>query len=171
RAGCRVDVFERVPHRLEAQGARLRIVPEMARLLEERAGIALAGASTRTRWFRHIGAGNRMISNQEIAGRFTSWSTFHRALSAGFDPARYHLDAACTGIAEHADGVEVRFAHGHAERFDLVVFADGILSTGRNFIAPAARLEYAGYVTWRGFVPAAALSAESRAIFSESVTY
>jgi 2,6-dihydroxypyridine 3-monooxygenase len=169
--GCAVDVFERVPQRLEAQGAGLRIVPEMARLLEERAGIALAGASTRTRWFRHIGAGNRLISNQAIAGQFTSWGTFHRALSAAFDPARYHLDAACTGVAEQDDVIEVRFADGRAKTFDLVVFADGILSTGRGIIAPEATLDYAGYVTWRGFVPAVALSMESRAIFAESVTY
>lgn len=169
--GCTVDIFERVPHRLEAQGAGLRIVPEMARLLEQRAGIDLAGVSTVTRWFRHIGAGNRFISDQAIAGRFTSWGTFHRALSAAFDARRYHLDAGCAGLADRGDKVEVIFASGARVSFDLVVFADGILSTGRGLIAPEAALDYAGYVTWRGFVPAEALSAEARAIFTQSVTY
>jgi 2,6-dihydroxypyridine 3-monooxygenase len=170
-AGCSVDVFERVPQRLEAHGAGLRIVPEMAKLLERRAGIDLSGVSTLTRWFRHIGAENRFISNQEISGQFTSWGTFHRALSAAFDPQRYHLDAACVGIDDHGDRIDVRFANRATQSFDLVVFADGILSTGRRIIAPEADLQYAGYVTWRGFVPAADLSEESRAVFVESVTY
>ncbi len=170
-AGCSVDVFERVPQRLEAQGAGLRIVPEMAGLLEQRAGIDLRDATTVTRWFRHLGAENRMISNQEIKGQFTSWGTFHRALSAAFGSERYHLDAACAGVTQRPDSIDVHFAKGGTRTFDLVIFADGILSTGRRIIAPEAELEYAGYVTWRGFVPYEELSAETLAVFSESVTY
>lgn len=170
-AGCLADVFERVPHRLEATGAGLRIVPEMARLLEQRAGIDLTGVSTATRWFRHLGKHNELISNQEIPGQFTSWATFHRALAGAFGPEHYHLDAACVGIDQRSDAVDVRFAKGPTRTFDLVVFADGILSTGRRIIAPEARLDYAGYVTWRGFVPSAALSERARALFAQSVTY
>lgn len=170
-AGCAVDVFERVPQRLEAQGAGLRLVPEMAKLLRERAGINLADASTLTHHFRHIGPGNRMISDQAIHGQFASWASLHRALSAAFDPAHYHLDRACVGIAQRPNGADVQFANGRVEAMDLIVFADGILSTGRRLIAPEAALAYAGYVVWRGFVSSSDLSEEARAIFADAVTY
>jgi 2,6-dihydroxypyridine 3-monooxygenase len=170
-AGCDVDVFERVPHRLQAQGAGLRIVPEMAALLQQRAGIDLGLVSTLTRWFRHIGPANRVISDRSFPGQFTTWGALHRALSAAFGDAHYHLGRNCVDLATDRDGVHVRFADGAAETFDLAVFADGIQSTGRRLLAPVALPTYAGYVTWRGFVPASALSPEALGIFSESTTY
>jgi 2,6-dihydroxypyridine 3-monooxygenase len=170
-AGCEVDVYERVPQRLEGLGAGLRIVPEMAALLQDRAGINLRDASTFTPYFRQIGAGDRIVANLPIPGQFTSWGALHRALSAAFDGARYHLGEACVALEQRHGGVAVRFASGRVEPVDLVVFADGILSTGRRLIAPEARLIYAGYVTWRGYVPATALSAATRELFSDAVTY
>lgn len=169
--GCAVDVFERVPRRLEGHGAGLRIVPEMARLLRERAGIDLEAVSTFVSRFRHLGHGNRIISEVATPGQFTSWGSLHRAVTARFDAGRYHLGAECTDIAMHADGATVRFADGRRERADLVVFADGILSTGRRLLAPEAGLAYAGYVTWRGYAPAAAVSAGTRAVMADSICY
>lgn len=170
-AGCAVDVHERVPRRLQAHGAGLRIVPEMAQLLQQRAGIDLKDASTVTHWFRHIGERNRVISDLPIRGQFTSWASLHRALSAAFDPARYHLGHECVGIDQPGDAVMVHFAGGRSEAVDLVVFADGILSTGRRLLAPETPMAYAGYVAWRGFAPASALSAETRAALADAVTY
>ena len=171
KAGISVEVFERLPQRLQAQGAGLRIVPEMAALLQERAGIDLGPVSTVTRWFRHIGPANRMIANQEIAGQFTSWGSLHRALSLAFGAGQYRLGRNCVGVERSADRAVLRFADGAEEPADLAVFADGILSTGRRLLAPDTPLSYAGYVTWRGFVPAAALSAETRAVLTDAVTY
>ena len=170
-AGCAVDVYERVPQRLEGLGAGLRIVPEMASLLEDRAGINLRDASTFTPFFRQIGAGNRVVANLPIPGQFTSWGALHRALSSAFEAAHYHRGEACVGVDPQPDCIAVRFASGRVERVDLVVFADGILSTGRRLIAPEARLAYAGYVTWRGYLPAADLSAATRELFADAVTY
>ena len=170
-AGCSVDVYERIPQRLEGLGAGLRIVPEMAALLQDRAGIDLRPASTFVPWHRHIGEGNRIVSNLPIPGQFTSWGALHRALTAAFDGAHYHLGEACIGIDSRPDGTAVRFASGRIEYVDLAVFADGILSTGRRLIAPEATLTYAGYVTWRGYVSAPALSAATRDLFHDAVTY
>jgi len=169
--GCSVDVFERVPQRLEGQGAGLRIVPELARLLQDRAGIDLAAVSTFVSKFRHLGTDNRVVWDDDVAGQFTSWGSLHRALAARFDDARYHLGETCVGVDSRSDGVAVRFASGRVEEADLVVFADGILSTGRRLLAPEAELEYAGYVTWRGFVRESEVSTETRALFSDAITY
>jgi 2,6-dihydroxypyridine 3-monooxygenase len=169
--GCEVDVFERIPQRLQGLGAGLRIVPEMAALLQERAGIDLAGASTVTRWLRSLGPGDRVVAEREAPGLFTSWGALHRALAAKFDNDRYHLGAACVGIAPRQDGVSVQFAGGRAEDVDLVVFADGILSTGRRLLAPEAALAYAGYVTWRGYLPASALARATCERLVDACTY
>jgi 2,6-dihydroxypyridine 3-monooxygenase len=169
--GCSVDVFECVPQRLEGQGAGLRIVPELARLLQDRAGINLADASTFVSRFRRLDGQNRVISDEEIQGQFTSWGALHRPLAAAFDAMRYHSGEACVGISNRADGVDVRFASGRIEHADLVVFADGILSTGRRLLAPEVELSYAGYVTWRGYVRESDTTEETRQIFADAVTY
>jgi 2,6-dihydroxypyridine 3-monooxygenase len=169
--GCQVDVFERVSRRLEGHGAGLRIVPEMARLLRERAGIDLEAVSTFVRRFRHLGPENRIVSEVTVPGQFTSWGSLHRALSARFDADRYHLGMDCTRVALDAAGATVTFANGQSVRADLVVFADGILSTGRRLLAPEAQLAYAGYVTWRGYAPSQEVRAETRAVMEDSICY
>jgi 2,6-dihydroxypyridine 3-monooxygenase len=169
--GCDVDIYERVPQRLVGNGAGLRIVPEMAQLLEQRAGIDLSEVSTFTTRFRHIGDGNRILAEKLSPGQFTSWGSLHRALALGFDPKRCHLGAFCEALTQRAGGIEVHFANGRTERADLVVFADGILSTGRHLLAPDAELSYAGYVGWRGFVPQADLSPATWDLFSDAVSY
>jgi 2,6-dihydroxypyridine 3-monooxygenase len=169
--GCTVDVFERVPQRLEGQGAGLRIVPEMARLLGERAGIDLAPVSTFVAWFRHIGEGNSIVSEKETPGQFTSWGALHRALALGFDSDRYHLGEACVGLDRRPDGCDIRFASGRVEGVDLAVFADGILSTGRRLLAPEVRPTYAGYVAWRGFLRADELEPATLALLDDGVNH
>ncbi|MCC7345962.1 MAG: FAD-dependent oxidoreductase, partial [Variibacter sp.] len=169
--GCEVDVYERVPQRLEGQGAGLRIVPEMARLLGARAGIDLAPASIFVRKFRHIGEGDRIVAEKETPGQFTSWGALHRALAAGFDPARYHLGETCVGAEPRADGCYLVFAGGRRARVDLAVFADGILSTGRRLLAPEAQPVYAGYVAWRGYLPAEELKPETRVLLEDGVNH
>ena len=42
---------------------------------------------------------------------------------------------------------------GQTERFDLVLFADGYNSLGRRLLFPNAKLNYRGYILWRGLLP------------------
>ena len=53
----------------------------------------------------------------------------------------------------------------------LVVFADGISSTARRRIFPDLERQYAGYVGWRGTVPEHAVSASTRTLLSDALTY
>ena len=50
------------------------------------------------------------------------------------------------------DSVELAFDSGEADRFDLVVFADGYHSMGRAHVSPDAQLRYRGYMLWRGLL-------------------
>ncbi|MEU8996004.1 FAD-dependent monooxygenase [Streptomyces caniferus] len=47
----------------------------------------------------------------------------------------------------------------HTERFDLVIGADGYRSVVRDTAFPGVRPDYAGYLAWRGAVPADRLTA------------
>jgi 2-polyprenyl-6-methoxyphenol hydroxylase-like FAD-dependent oxidoreductase len=51
------------------------------------------------------------------------------------------------------DAVDLVFGDGSAERFDLVLFADGYRSVGRGHVSPGADLQYRGYMLWRGLLP------------------
>jgi 2,6-dihydroxypyridine 3-monooxygenase len=170
-AGCAVDVFDRVPGRLEGQGAGLRVVPELATLLRERVGITLDDVSTFVPRYRVVGADDRILAEHDAPAHFASWGSIHGALAQRFGAARYHLGETCTGLSIAADSVEVRFADGSVRGADLVVFADGILSTGRRLLAPETGLDYAGYVAWRGYVPEADMSAAAMRVLADALIY
>jgi 2-polyprenyl-6-methoxyphenol hydroxylase-like FAD-dependent oxidoreductase len=62
----------------------------------------------------------------------------------------------------------VYFADGGVKHADLVVAADGVRSTIRAQLAPAARPVYAGYVAWRGLVDEARLTPETWATLGDT---
>ncbi len=65
----------------------------------------------------------------------------------------YHQGVAVTEARSVGDGsVELGFDSGEADRFDLVVFADGYHSMGREHVSPDAHLRYRGYMLWRGLL-------------------
>lgn len=49
--------------------------------------------------------------------------------------------------------VELTTENNKREVFDLVLFADGYNSLGRQIIFPDKKLEYRGYILWRGLLP------------------
>lgn len=51
------------------------------------------------------------------------------------------------------DGVDVRFTDGDAQRYDLVVGADGLYSALREKLFPQVRPSYCGQSVWRAAVP------------------
>mgnify|MGYP001815384075 CR=1 FL=1 len=66
----------------------------------------------------------------------------------------YHQGVAVTDAeSSGGDSVDLIFDNGEAERFDLVVFADGYRSIGRARVCPEAGLRYRGYMLWRGLLP------------------
>jgi len=74
-----------------------------------------------------------------------------RVLAGGVHP---RLGVAVEQITQDGDGVDVTFSDGTADRYDLVVGADGIFSRTRDQIFPnAPGPEYTGQSVWRTFVP------------------
>lgn len=170
--GMRVDVFERSPELLDGRGAGIVLQPDTVRWFREHGGTgAVDKVSTGSSHLRYIGAGDEIVFDEPSTWRFTSWTTTYKALLADFGTDHYHLGEHCAGLDQDADGVDLRFVSGREERADLVVFADGISSTGRRRLLPEVVPQYSGYVGWRGTVPENEVSAATHALLSDSLAY
>lgn len=172
-AGFNVRVFERTKEILQGTGAGIRVQPLLADILNRKAGIDFAQYATRTHYDRHLaprknGSGNQVIYETAEAGQFASWGSLYAALLARFGSAGYIMGEACVGTSELDGKVEVRLASGRTETADLVVFADGIGSTGRRRLNPSAQMQYTGYVAWRGLVREEALTITTRTLIAQS---
>ncbi|WP_432983210.1 FAD-dependent monooxygenase [Dactylosporangium sp. CA-233914] len=84
------------------------------------------------------------------AGRNTTWTLLHTALSRRLPTDVLRTGARVTGLSAEHDQPLLHFADGNTAPADLVVFADGRSSTGRRLLDPQRRLHYAGYVAHRG---------------------
>jgi 2,6-dihydroxypyridine 3-monooxygenase len=148
--GFTVDVFERTPEQLDHRGGGIVLQPITMRWFDGRSARRIEELSTRSSVLRYLGADNTVTYEEPAEWRYTSWGTVYRALLGDFGHEHYHLGEFCAGLTQHAEHVELRFVTGRVERADLVVFADGISSTGRRRLHPGLEREYSGYVGWRG---------------------
>lgn len=170
-AGCDVSVFERSSTPLEGRGAGIVLHPVTTRFFEEHRLFELDRVSSSTRMLRYLRPDGRVLLEEPIFYRFTSYTTLYAALVAFLEPERYHLGVECTGLEQDGDGVTVRFAAGPAGRYDLVVGADGVHSTVRGLVFPALGPAYAGYVAWRGTLEERSLPRRSREGLADALTY
>lgn len=169
--GFDVTVFERTPRLLTDRGGGIVLQPDTVRWFGERSERTPEDVSSSTEYLRYLGAGNEVEHEEMIEWRYSSWSTIYRALYEDFDPQRYVLGEYAAGFSQDADGVEVRFVSGRVERAELVVFADGISSIGRQRLNPGGDPVYSGYVGWRGTLPESALSEESHRLLRDALAY
>jgi 2,6-dihydroxypyridine 3-monooxygenase len=169
--GVEVDVYERSPVELVQRGAGIGFLPDSARYLVERAGIALDRVSVATSHIRYLDRRADLIYDGQHPYRFSSWNTMYRELVTRMPRARYHLGHEMTGWADSGDTVEVQIAARPPVRVNLLVCADGVGSIARTRLLPTVRPSYSGYVAWRGMVPESALDAETRAVFDDAITY
>lgn len=170
--GFGVDVFERTPTLLDGQGSGIVVQPDTVRwITEQRTDLSVTDMSTGSSYLRYLGARNEVVHEEPAFWRFTSWTTLYRHLLHDFGTDRYHLDETAVGVDQDETSAEVRFVSGRRERAALIVFADGITSTGRRRLLPEVTPTYAGYVGWRGTVPEAGLSPETRALLDNALGY
>lgn len=83
-------------------------------------------------------------------GMVTSWDLLYGSLQ---DMVAVQHNHRVVAMREEGGKYVLRF-HRHEEAaFDLVFFADGRKSWGRDRLDPNRPLHYNGYVTWRGLIP------------------
>jgi 2-polyprenyl-6-methoxyphenol hydroxylase-like FAD-dependent oxidoreductase len=84
------------------------------------------------------------------AGRNTTWTLLHAALTRRLPTGTLHTGKRITGLTGDYGQPLLHFADGDTSTADLVIFADGRASTGRRLLDPNRQLRYAGYVAHRG---------------------
>jgi 2,6-dihydroxypyridine 3-monooxygenase len=171
RLGFDVDVFERTPTPLDNRGGGIVLQPITMKWFDGHSARRIEELSVGSRWLRYLGSADDVLYQGAFDWRSTSWGTVYRALLHDFGDRRYHLGQACTAVQQDADHVELRFDTGRIEQADLVVFADGVSSTGRRLLYPDVRGQYSGYVGWRGTVREDRISDDTRAVLADAVTY
>jgi len=145
RHGCDVTVVERMPlDRVRTSGHAVDLFgPAMD--VAEWTGVlpAVTAARTGTEVVSFLRAGGRSVDVEMrrmvagISGRHVEVMRGELAAilhEATRGEARYLFEDSIRTMAEDADGVEVTFEHAPADRFDLVLGADGLHSTVRRLV-------------------------------------
>jgi 2,6-dihydroxypyridine 3-monooxygenase len=169
--GLDVTIFERSSAELEQRGAGIGFLPDSARYLVERAGLALDAISTSTDLIRYYGRGGEVANEISHAYHFSSWNTVYRHLLEAFGRDRYLLGHEVVDRRETGASVVVDLADGTSGEFDLLVCADGVGSRFRHQLLPGAQRQYAGYVAWRGMVSEARLPPAVAKPLVEAISY
>ena len=169
--GFDVEVFERSETPLEGRGAGIVLHPASVRHLTDVAGVDVGDIGAPARVLRYEDRAGNVVHEEPCGYRFTSYFWLHQALLACFDRDRYHLGREVTALEQDASGVTVEVDPGAPQRCALLVFADGIHSTGRQLLLPEVKPLYAGYVGWRGTVSEAELSPATFDVLHEAITY
>ena len=160
--GWQVDVYERSPVELVGRGAGITTHPELLEALEKSgAGTHDLGVEVEKRIAldRH----GRVTAEKRLPQILTSWDRLQRLMRATIDEAHYHLGHTFERVEQDGSGVLVHFTGGKRERADLLIGGDGIRSSVREQVAPAARPIYSGYYIWRGAPKEADLAPATRA--------
>jgi 2,6-dihydroxypyridine 3-monooxygenase len=171
QVGCDVTIYERSPDELEQRGAGIGFLPESYRYLDDVAGIDLDQISITTDHIRYLNRKGEVTHDFPVHYRFSSWNTVYRELLQCFGTDRYFLDHDVVRFSQDGDGVEIEFGDGSKTEVDLLVCAEGITSSARRQLLPEVEPIYAGYVAWRGTVPADVLEPETLLCLGDAITY
>jgi len=169
--GWDVEVVERSPIPLEGRGAGIVAHPTTVRYLVERAGKAIGDIGVPASRLRYLDDDGAIVREQPCAYRFASYFELYRGLLDAFGDEHYHLSTELAHLDNRGDDVMLSMTDGQTLTADLVVCADGIRSTGRRIMVPAAKPHYAGYVSWRGTIDRDELSGRTARILSDAITY
>lgn len=168
--GWDVDVFERSPQQLDSRGGGLVLQPGVLDALDF-AGVAHPpgfGVPSKDRIFLDRDGVLRCIYMPQTQ---IAWNGLYALIKGALDPGVIHAGEELVALAHEAGHMTARFASGRTERADLLVGADGPLSTVRQALLPGDVPAYAGYVAWRGVLPEAALDARARSLLVDAFAF
>ncbi|KUZ02454.1 monooxygenase [Burkholderia territorii] len=171
RNGWDVDVYERVPEALSGRGAGIVTHPELFDVMlaagvriDESIGVKVESRIT-------LSQDGAVTSERRLPQTLTAWSKMYHVLRAALPDQHYHPGAIVTDVSDGPEHACVTLSDGSVVRADLVVAADGFRSAIRERLVPDARLQYAGYVAWRGLVDEAALSDATHAALFDKFAF
>lgn len=149
RLGWDVHVFERTTGDLSSRGAGLGTQPDLFRILA-RIGVVLKGSAlARVRSRICLAPNGRTLHELPIEAVTTSWDAIYRSLKCALPVERYHAGLAVLRVEQDGGMAQAVISDGSRRVADLIVAADGLLSTVRRQLFPEISPRYAGYVAWR----------------------
>lgn len=151
RAGCEVDVFERVESELSGRGAGIVAQQELIDRLRA-LGLDTEDLGVQIATRKILDAQGRITCEIPCPQVLTAWERVYRLLRDDFPPERYHRGRVFVGYTQDDTAVTASFSDGETVRADLLVGADGIRSTVRQQCAPEVAPLYAGYCGWRALL-------------------
>ena len=169
--GHEVYVFERTTGELTGFGAGIVAHEVSVRYFLERKRTSLDNMTVSVPTYRLLDGAGSLLWTESVAYRFVSWGSLYRALLTEFGDERYLQGAALVGFEQDGRGVDLRLASGQLLRYDLLVLADGVLSTGRQRLFPGVEPVYAGYVAWRGTIAERDIPGHALDRIDDTITY
>jgi 2-polyprenyl-6-methoxyphenol hydroxylase-like FAD-dependent oxidoreductase len=171
RNGWDVEVFERVPDELAGRGAGIVTHPELFEAMAA-AGIAFddsIGVKVQSRvTFAQDGG---VLSERELPQTLTAWGKMYHVLRAALPEVHYRAGGTVVSVQDGPDRATVSLSDGTVVHADLVVAADGFKSAIREQFLSSVKLQYAGYIAWRGLVDETSLSQQTREALFEKFAF
>lgn len=159
RLGCEVIVFERSAEGLIDRGAGLALpLPLVQKLKSENfidKDMPFLPISQQIflRQTKSIQEHSQSILwEQPVAFAANNWSLLFTNLRTRIPNHNYRLNSFVTNITEIDKCCNVELENGDVFCFDIVFCADGYNSIGRKLMYPEIKLNYAGYVAYRGLL-------------------
>jgi 2-polyprenyl-6-methoxyphenol hydroxylase-like FAD-dependent oxidoreductase len=161
RQGWDVEVFEHSGAALAGRGAGIITHPglfaclrRIGIVIDESFGVDIPERVT----FDRSGSA---VATLALPQCLTTWGRLYELLKGALPAERYHFGRSFRRLDQSAEGVIVHFADGTGAQGDLLIGADGIRSSVRAQLLPAAKPLYAGYVAWRGLADERAFDANT----------
>ena len=158
RAGHAVTVLERASGSLDGRGAGIVTHRPLLDALAQ-CGItcdAALGVAVQERVV--LGTDGGVVARATMPQVLTSWSRLYALLRNALPDTCYVQAASVIDVRQTLTQVTARCMDGRIYTSDLLIAADGIRSTVRSQLAPAVKVNYAGYIAWRGVCDEAVLS-------------
>ncbi len=152
RIGWSVTVFERSAGALASRGAGLGTTRELVETMRRagaRLDVSMAVPMTGYVW---LDAAGKVVHAQERLNSSSTWSRVYLPLREAIPAADYRAGMALERVEASGGRVTAHFAGGETAEGDLLIAADGNLSTVRRQLMPEVAPRYAGYVAWRGIM-------------------
>lgn len=148
--GAAVSVFERSSSLLEERGDGIALDPDVLPLLG-----SFHNQEVDKRLV--VGADGRVLWEKKLRKRTVAWSELYRSLHEQVPESLIRRGCAVTACDSSEGEAVIHLEGGAAERFDLVVGADGVGSVIRQAVSPGFEPSYLGYVAVRGHLDEQAL--------------
>ena len=148
RSGWKVNVFEQSSRQLSDRGAGIVCHPRMIEIFSQ-LGINIPELGTWVEKRVYVNRDNKTNRSFDYPQLVVSWNNIYSALLEKFPREHYHLGKSLSDITTFSNNTKAVFNATEIIESDLIIGADGIRSSVRNFITNDQQPEYAGYIVWR----------------------